>query len=96
MKKQIKQIRDIREIEKQLMQAQSGVLCIHLDSEKLLQFACNFVYLDKNIYTYLDSTDEEYEHVKYGAWEVFQFQQAKKLIGSQKILLIDIVHNHKW
>ena len=53
MKKQITQIRDIEEIEKHLIQAQSGVICIHLANEKLMQFACNFIYLDKNIYTYL-------------------------------------------
>jgi hypothetical protein len=67
MKKQITQIRDIAEIEKQLLQAQSGVLCIHLSNEKLMQIACNFVYLDKNIYTFLDSSDENYENVKYGS-----------------------------
>lgn len=67
MKKQITQVRDIAEIEKQLLQAQSGILCIHLSNEKLMQIACNFVYLDKNIYTYLDSTDENYEYVKYGS-----------------------------
>ena len=84
MKKQIKQIRDIREIEKQLMQAQSGVLCIHLDTEKLMQFACNFIYLDKNIYTYLDSTDEEYEHVNYGALGSFSISTNEKIDNKAK------------
>ena len=84
MKKQIKQIRDIREIEKQLMQAQSGVLCIHLDTEKLMQIACNFIYLDKNIYTYLDSTDEEYEHVKYGALGSFSISTNEKIDNKAK------------
>jgi len=67
MKKQITLIRDIEEIEKQLINTQTGILCIHLTNEKLYQFACNFVYLDKNIYTYLDSTDENYANIKYGA-----------------------------
>ena len=79
MKKQITQIRDIREIEKQLMQAPSGVLCIHLDNEKLMQIACNFIYLDKNIYTYLDSTDENFEHVKYGAIGSFSISTSEKI-----------------
>ena len=79
MKKQITLIRDIKTIEKQLMQAQSGVLCIHLDNEKLMQFACNFIYLDKNIYIYLDSTDEDYVHVKYGAMGIFSISTSEKI-----------------
>jgi len=84
MKKQITQIRDIKEIEKQLVLAPSGVLCIHLANEKLMQFACNFVYLDKNIYTYLDSTDENYEHVKYGSAGSFSVSSSEKLSGKTK------------
>lgn len=79
MKKQITQIRDIAEIEKQLIQASSGILCIHLANEKLLQIACNFVYLDKNIYTYLDSNDENYELIKYGSAGVFSVSSSQKL-----------------
>jgi hypothetical protein len=79
MKKQITLIRDIKEIEKLLMQAQSGVLCIHLANEKLMQIACNFIYLDKNIYTYLDSTDENYEHVKYGSVGIFSISNSEKV-----------------
>ena len=84
MKKETTQIRDIKEIEKQLIQAPSGVLCIHLANEKLMQFACNFVYLDKNIYTYLDSTDENYEHIKYGSAGSFSVSSSEKLAGKSK------------
>lgn len=86
MKKQIKQIRDIAEIEKELVQASSGILCIHLSNEKLLQIACNFVYLDKNIYTYLDSSDENYEYVKYGSAGTFTISSNEKLQGKNKEL----------
>ena len=79
MKKQIILIRDIKEIEKPLMQARSGILCIHLDNEKLMQFACNFIYLDKNIYIYLDSTDEDYVHVKYGSLGTFSIFSSEKV-----------------
>ena len=79
MKKQITVVRDIREIEKPLMQAQCGVLCIHLDNEKLMQIACNFIYLDKNIYLYLDSTDEDYERVKYGSLGTFSIFKSEKI-----------------
>jgi hypothetical protein len=84
MKKEITQIRDIKEIEKQLIQAPSGVLCIHLANEKLMQFACNFIYLDKNIYTYLDSTDENYEHIKYGSTGSFSVSSSAKLTDKLK------------
>ena len=79
MKKQTTQIRDIEEIEKHLVQAPSGVLCIHLANEKLMQIACNFIYLDKNIYTYLDSTDEDYVHVKYGSLGTFSIFTSEKV-----------------
>lgn len=79
MKKQIIQLRDIKEIEKQINNAQSGVLCIHLSIEKLMQFACNFIYLDKNIYTYLDITDENYEHIKYGSLGSFTILSEEKV-----------------
>lgn len=84
MKKQITQIRDIEEIEKQLIKAPSGVLCIHLANEKLMQIACNFVYLDKNIYTYLDNTDENYEHIKYGSAGIFSVSSSEKLADKSK------------
>ena len=84
MKKQITQIRDIAEIEKQLTQAQSGVLCIHLANEKLMQIACNFIYLDKNIYTYLDSTDENFVHVKYGSAGTFSVSSTEKVNDKSK------------
>lgn len=85
MKKQITQVRDIAEIEKQLLQTQSGILCIHLSNEKLLQIACNFVYLDKNIYTYLDSTDENYEYVKYGSAGSFSISANENIKKSNEL-----------
>lgn len=78
MKRQITQIRNIEEIEKQISKADSGILCIHLANEKLFQLACNFIYLDKNIYVYLDNTDENYEHIKYGAISTFSVSNFEK------------------
>ncbi len=79
MKKQITQIRDINEIEKLIQEAATGVLCIHLDNEKLMQVACNFIYLDKNIYTFLDNTEENFEHIKYGAAGSFSIFKNDKV-----------------
>ena len=79
MKRQITQIRDINEIERLIKQSASGVLCIHLDNDKLLQLACNFIYLDKNIYTFLDNTDENFEHIKYGSAGSFSVFKSEKV-----------------
>lgn len=79
MKKQITQIRDINEIEKLIQEAATGVLCIHLDNEKLMQVACNFIYLDKNIYTFLDNTEENFEHIKYGSAGSFSIFKNDKI-----------------
>lgn len=85
MKKETTQVRDIKEIEKQLIQAPSGILCIHLANEKLMQFACNFIYLDKNIYTFLDGTDENYEHIKYGSAGSFSVSSSEKLTDKSSV-----------
>lgn len=84
MKKQTTLIRNIEEIEKIINEATSGVLCIHLSNDKLMQFACNFVYLDKNIYTFLDYADENFEFVKYGSAGSFSVYKYEKVNGKNK------------
>jgi len=79
MEKQTTQIRDINEIERLIQESTTGVLCIHLANEKLMQIACNFVYLDKNIYTFLDNTDENFEHIKYGSAGSFTVFKSEKV-----------------
>ncbi|MFZ2324530.1 MAG: hypothetical protein WAV89_12645 [Ignavibacteriaceae bacterium] len=79
MKKQITQIRDINEIEKLIQGSSTGVLSIHLANEKIMQLACNFVYLDKNIYTFLDNTDENFEHIKYGSAGSFSIFKNERI-----------------
>lgn len=79
MKKKTTQIRDIKEIERLIQESVTGVLCIHLDNEKLMQLACNFVYLDKNIYTFLDNTDENFERIKYGSAGSFTVFKSEKV-----------------
>ncbi len=93
MKRQNSQIRNIEEIEKLIVKAESGILCIHLSNEKLYQLACNFIYLDKNVYVYLDNADENYEHVKYGALGSFSvsFHEKNKSSGfSYKLTYVTI------
>lgn len=66
MKRQIITNRDLKSIEKQLQQVDTGVLSILMDNDKIFQIACNFIYLDKNVYAYLDRDEENFEHIKYG------------------------------
>lgn len=84
MKKKITLIRNIDEIEKIIQNATTGVLCIHLSNDKLLQFACNFIYLDKNIYTFLDTTDENFEFIKYGSAGSFSVFKNEKVNGKSQ------------
>ncbi len=56
MKKNKRQIRDIELIEKELHNTHVGVLALYED-EKVLQIPTTFLYLDKNIYIFLE--DEE-------------------------------------
>lgn len=84
MNKKITLVRDINEIEKQIQETGTGVVCIHLDNEKLMQFACNFIYLDKNVFLYLDKTDEDFEHIKYGAAGSFSVFKTEKISVKSK------------
>lgn len=84
MKKQTTQIRDINEIEKQIKESAIGVLSIHLANDKIMQFACNFVYLDKNIYTFFDNADENFEHIKYGSAGSFTVFDSERISSKNK------------
>lgn len=86
MYKKTTQVRDINQIEKQIQESTTGVLCIHLANEKLMQFACNFIYLDKNIFAFLDKTDEDFEHVKYGSAGSFTIFKNEKVSTKNKDL----------
>lgn len=76
--------RDIKSIEKQLQVAVAGVLSIHMNNDKIYQVACNFIYLDKNVYAYLDRDDEDFEHIKYGNACSFTVFSSEKLSAGSK------------
>jgi hypothetical protein len=84
MKRKITHTRDIDEIEEQLRETRTGVLCIYLANEKLMQTVCNFIYLDKNIYFYLDNTEENFENIKYGSAGIFSTYRNEKLTTRNK------------
>jgi hypothetical protein len=80
MKRQIITNRDLKSIEKQLQQVDTGVLSILMDNDKIFQIACNFIYLDKNVYAYLNRDEENFEHIKYGnscSFTVFSSEKLK-------------------
>jgi len=57
MNKQIKIIRDLPLVEKELNSALAGVIAISLKKEGFIQFATNFVYLNKNIFFYIENEE---------------------------------------
>lgn len=57
MKKQIKVIRDLSLVEKELNSTLGGVVSISIKKEGFTQFATNFVYQNKNIFLYLDNEE---------------------------------------
>ena len=72
-----------------------------MDGEKVLQYTTPFLYLDKNIYFFLDKEDEIYEMMNFNSQASFtilrdhQFRKSKEenyymfsatVIGSIKIV----------
>ena len=57
MKKQIKIIRDLPLVERELNSALGGVVAITLKKEGFIQFATNFIYHNKNIFFYLENEE---------------------------------------
>lgn len=66
MKKVITVIRELKQIESELVRENCGVLSVLLEDEKLYQVAGNFVYTDKNIYVFLNIEDDIYQKIKFG------------------------------
>jgi shikimate kinase len=57
MNKELKVIRDLSLVEKELSSAQGGVVSVLLKKESFTQFATNFVYQNKNIFFYVDNEE---------------------------------------
>lgn len=74
-------IRDIKEIEKDINEALTGVASMLLDTEKIYQVPTNFVYLDKNIFIYLDKNDEAFESIKFNSPASFSTVKTEKQGG---------------
>lgn len=81
MNKIVTSIRDINEIETELNEALAGVISIQLDGDNLLQIPTNFIYLDKNIYVYLDKEEEVFNNIRFGYPASFSIVNSKKAEG---------------
>lgn len=65
MQKKVQQIRDITVIEKELGNCPVGLLALYFDDEKITQVATTFLYLDKNVYFFIEDSSELYESIKF-------------------------------
>jgi nitroimidazol reductase NimA-like FMN-containing flavoprotein (pyridoxamine 5'-phosphate oxidase superfamily) len=65
MQKNVQQIRDIAVIEKELSTCPVGLLALYIEDEKIVQVATTFLYLDKNIYFFIEESSDLYEAIKF-------------------------------
>jgi nitroimidazol reductase NimA-like FMN-containing flavoprotein (pyridoxamine 5'-phosphate oxidase superfamily) len=64
MLRKVRIIRDIDNIEEELNNIKIGVLSYYnSDEEKVVQIATTFVYIDKNLYFILDSSEERFDNI---------------------------------
>lgn len=100
MHRKISYIRDLEIIEKELNSSSGGILAFNVDGEKVIQYTTTFLYLDKNIYFFLEKDDEIYEKINFNgpaSFTIIKDQKIKKkeisyylfsatVIGSIKIV----------
>jgi nitroimidazol reductase NimA-like FMN-containing flavoprotein (pyridoxamine 5'-phosphate oxidase superfamily) len=79
MQRKISFIRDLEVIEKELNESSGGILAFNIDGEKVLQFSTTFLYLDKNIYFFLDKDDEVYEKIHFNGPASFTIIKDERL-----------------
>ncbi|MFO7447479.1 MAG: pyridoxamine 5'-phosphate oxidase family protein [Ignavibacteriaceae bacterium] len=84
MQKNIKQIRDLHIIEKELNACPAGILALYIDDDKIVQVATTFLYQDKNIYFFLDDTSELYQSIHFNATTSFAIVKNDKIKKNQK------------
>lgn len=76
-------IRDIQEIEKDINESLAGVASMLLDNDKIYQIPTNFVYLDKNIFIYLNKDEEKFESLKFNSPASFSIIRPEKHSGKE-------------
>ncbi len=79
MHRKISYIRDLETIEKELNDSSGGILAFNVDGERAMQFTTTFLYLDKNIYLFLDKDDEVYEKLHFNSPVSFTIIKDERL-----------------
>lgn len=79
MKKILKNIRDLELIESELKKSEAGVLALHSGDDSIIQFACNFIYLDKNVYAFILLDEELVDKIKFGVQSSFTILKNEKV-----------------
>jgi len=79
MHRKISYIRNIEIIEKELNDSPGGVLAFNVDAEKAMQYPTTFLYLDKNVYFFLDKDDEVYEKIHFNGHASFTILKDGRL-----------------
>jgi nitroimidazol reductase NimA-like FMN-containing flavoprotein (pyridoxamine 5'-phosphate oxidase superfamily) len=78
MQRIISYIRDLEIIEKELNNSSGGILAFSVDGEKVVQYLTTFLYLDKNIYFFLEKEDEIYEKLNFNSFASFTIVKDEK------------------
>ena len=81
MHRKITLIRDLEIIEKELNSTAGGILAFNVDGENAVQYTTTFLYLDKNIYFFLDKEDETYEKINFNdsvSFTILKDERPKK------------------
>ncbi|MHB8578898.1 MAG: hypothetical protein ACYDA4_03435 [Ignavibacteriaceae bacterium] len=63
MFKNVQQLRNLEMIENELKNNYSGILSFYTKEEKIVQLAVTFIYLDKNVYIFPTSEDEQFDKI---------------------------------
>jgi nitroimidazol reductase NimA-like FMN-containing flavoprotein (pyridoxamine 5'-phosphate oxidase superfamily) len=92
MQRILNQIRDLELIENELYNISVGVLALHLDDEKTIQYPTTFLYRDKNIYIFFKNDDELYKSIKYNSNASFTVIKQEKVKREKKL---DFVPNYR-
>jgi hypothetical protein len=80
MNKIIRQIRDLDLIEKELNSNHTGVFAFS-SNEKICQFAATYIYLNKNVYVFINETEELHLNIKLnseGSFTIIKYRNQKQ------------------
>jgi len=84
MHRKISYIRDLEIIEKELNDSSGGILAINIDGEKVIQYLTTFLYLDKNIYFFLEKEDDIYEKLNLNSSASFTVVKDERIKRKSK------------